>query len=185
MADARIRLRPATAADQAFLYEMLHEANNWRLPPEAPRPPLATTLDDEVVSRYVDGWGRPGDGGVIAEAGDKLVGACWFRLFTADHHGWGFVAPDIPELGIAVAPAWRQRGVGTRLLSAAAAQARDAGHPAISLDVMLQNPARVIYERAGFRIVASDEEAQACTMVLDLGGASGTPQPGAHQPFGT
>jgi ribosomal protein S18 acetylase RimI-like enzyme len=180
MADAAVRLRPTTPADQAFLYAMLHEANNWDLPVDAPRPPLAVTLDDEVVSRYVDGWGRPGDCAVVAEAGGTPVGACWLRLFTADHHGWGFVAADVPELGIAVAPAWRRRGIGTRLLADAVAQARHAGHLAISLDVMLENPARVLYERAGFREVATDEEAAACTMVLDLTG-----QPGAHQPFGT
>ena len=66
---------------------------------------------------------------------------------------------------------------------------------------MLENPARVLYERAGFRRVATDEEAAACTMVLELtgrprnalkggaahGGAArgGAVQPGAHQPFGT
>jgi ribosomal protein S18 acetylase RimI-like enzyme len=127
------------------------------------------------VTRYVDDWGRPGDGGVIAEAEGEPVGACWFRLFAADHHGWGFVASDVPELGIAVAPAWRRRGIGTRLLAAAVEQAGRAGHPAISLDVMLANPARVLYKRAGFREVATDEEAAACTMMLDLTDGAGTP----------
>ncbi len=132
------------------------------------------------MSRYVDGWGRPGFCGIIAETGGQPLGACWLRLFTADHHGWGFVAADVPELSLAVAAACRRRGIGTRLLAAAVAQAREAGHPAVSLDVMLENPARALYERAGFRRVATDESAAACTMVLDL-----APQPGAHQPFGT
>ena len=83
--------------------------------------------------------------------------------------------PDVPELGIAVAAAWRRRGVGTRLLAAAVEQARKAGHRALSLAVMLENPARLVYERAGFRTVAIDDEAAAGTMVLDLTGGSGTP----------
>jgi len=66
MADTVVRLRPATLADLPFLYEMFHEANHWSLPPEAPRPPLAGTLAEEIVSRYVDDWGRPGDCGIIA-----------------------------------------------------------------------------------------------------------------------
>jgi ribosomal protein S18 acetylase RimI-like enzyme len=168
MSDMAVRLRPATAADLSFLYKMLHEANHWSLPVDAPRPPLAETLANEVVTRYVDGWGRPGDGGVVAEAGGEPVGACWFRLFTADHHGWGFVAPDVPELSIAVAPPWRRRGIGTQLLATAVEQARREDRPAVSLDVMLENPARVLYERAGFRRVATDEDAAACTMVLEL-----------------
>jgi ribosomal protein S18 acetylase RimI-like enzyme len=168
MPDAVVRLRPATAADQAFLYQMLHEANNWDLPSGAPRPPLAETLAEDLVSRYADDWGRPGDAGVVAEIDGAQVGACWLRLFTADHHGWGFVIPDVPELSIAVTPAWRRRGIGARLLAAAIEQARMAGHPAISLDVMLANPACALYERAGFRRVAIDEEAAASTMVLEL-----------------
>jgi len=168
MTDAVVRLRPATLADQAFLYEMLHEANNWDLTSDATRPPLAETLAEDLVSRYADDWGRPGDAGVVAEIDGAQVGACWLRLFTADHHGWGFVTPDVPELSIAVTPAWRRRGIGARLLAAAVEQARQAGHPAISLDVMLANPARALYERAGFRRVAIDEEAAASTMVLEL-----------------
>jgi len=164
-ADA-LRLRPTAAADRAFLYEMLHEANHWSLPPQASRPPLAETLAEGLVSRYVDGWGRPGDDGIVAEAGGVPVGACWLRLFTAACHGWGFVAPDVPELSIAVAPAWRGRGIGTRLLAAAVEQARAAGSLAVSLSVMPENTARLLYERAGFRHVATDDGSW--TMLLDL-----------------
>jgi len=166
MADAGSRLRPATTADGPFLCEMVREAYCWRLPPDAPRPPLDEVLADSHVSRYVDGWGRPADGGVIAEVTGASVGACWVRLFTADHHGWGFVAPDVPELSIAVAPAWRRRGIGTRLLATTIEQAREAGFPAVSLSVMTENPARALYERAGFRHVATDEGSW--TMVLGL-----------------
>jgi len=172
MTDATRRLRPATATDGPFLYEMLREANCWSLPPEAPRPPLDETLADEHVSRYVDGWGRPGDGGVIAEIGEAPVGACWLRRFTAAHHGWGFVAEDVPELSLAVSPAWRRCGIGTRLLAAAIEQAREEGYSAVSLSVMVDNPARVLYERAGFRRVATDEGSW--TMVLESPGAPGS-----------
>ncbi|HSL94559.1 MAG TPA: GNAT family N-acetyltransferase [Thermoleophilia bacterium] len=157
MTDTTPRLRPAQVTDGPFLCEMVREADRWRLPPEAPRPPLDEILADEHVRRYVDGWGRPGDGGVIAEVGGAPAGACWWRLFTAARHGWGFVAADVPELSLAVGPAWRRRGIGTRLLTAAIEQARAEGHPTVSLSVMADNPARGLYERAGFRRVATDE----------------------------
>jgi ribosomal protein S18 acetylase RimI-like enzyme len=181
MADAAPCLRPAEAADEPFLREMVREADRWRLPPEAPRPPLDEVLADPHVSRYVDGWCRPGDGGVIAEADGTPVGACWLRLFTADYHGWGFVGADVPELSLAVAPTSRRRGIGTQLLTEAIEQARREGYSAVSLSVMTDNPARFLYERAGFRHVATDEGSW--TMVLELAGARR--QPGAHQPFGT
>lgn len=165
MTDTRPRLRPAKMTDGPFLCEMVREADRWRLAPEAPRPPLEEVLADEHVRRYVDGWGRPGDGGVIAEVGGAPAGACWWRLFNAARHGWGFVAADVPELSLAVGPAWRRRGIGTRLLTAAIEQARAEGHAAVSLSVMADNPARGLYERAGFRRVSTD--AGSWTMVLE------------------
>jgi len=166
MTDAAPRVRPATTTDGAFLREMVREADRWTLPPEAPRPPLDEVLADPHVSVYVDGWGRPGDGGIIAETGDTPVGACWWRLFSTERHGWGFVDAALPEISLAVAPAWRRRGIGTRLLAAAAEQVRGEGYRAVSLSVMPENPARVLYERAGFRPVATDEGSW--TMVLTL-----------------
>jgi len=151
---APVSLRPLAAGDEPFLHEMLREADRWRLPIDAPRPPLAEILADPHVRLYVEEWGRPGDDGVVAEAAGSPAGACWLRLFGHDSHGWGFVGPDVPELSIAVAPQWRRRGIGGRLLAAAVARAGELGHPAISLSVMPENPARGLYLRAGFRRVA-------------------------------
>ena len=146
-----VTLRPLTAADEPFLHEMLREADGWRLPPGAPRPPMALVLADPHVRLYVEDWGRPGDDGVVAELAGRPVGACWLRLFTEESHGWGFVAPEVPELSIAVAPRWRRRGIGERLLAAAVARAEHLGHPAVSLSVMPENSvARELYLRAGF-----------------------------------
>jgi len=151
---APVSLRPLAAGDEPFLHEMLREADRWRLPIDAPRPPLAEILADPHVRLYVEEWGRPGDDGVVAEAAGSPAGACWLRLFGHESHGWGFVGPDVPELSIAVAPQWRRRGIGGRLLAAAVARAGELGHPAISLSVMPENPARGLYLRAGFRRVA-------------------------------
>ncbi len=150
----QVSLRPLAAGDGPFLHEMLREADRWRLPIDAPRPPLAEILADPHVRLYVEGWGRPGDDGVVAEVAGVPAGACWLRLFGHESHGWGFVAPDVPELSIAVAPRWRRRGIGRRLLAAAVARARRRGHPAISLSVMPENPARELYLQTGFRRVA-------------------------------
>jgi ribosomal protein S18 acetylase RimI-like enzyme len=149
-----VSIRPLTLSDEPFLLEMLREADRWRLPLDAPRPPMAEVLADPHVRLYVEDWGRPGDDGVVAEAAGAPVGACWLRLFGEESHGWGFIRPDVPELSIAVAPLWRGQGIGPRLLAAAAARAEEAGHPAVSLSVMIENSqARELYVRAGFRRV--------------------------------
>jgi ribosomal protein S18 acetylase RimI-like enzyme len=155
-------VRAATAADLPFLRTMIYEAATWR--PGA-RAPVETVLADPLVARYVSGWGRPGDAGVIGDD-DRPVGAAWFRLFPVDHRGYGFVAADVPELSIAVASESRGRGVGSRLLDALVDVARGGGHRAVSLSVEPDNPARRLYQRAGFVRVADD--GGAWTMLLEL-----------------
>jgi ribosomal protein S18 acetylase RimI-like enzyme len=157
-----VNVRTATATDLPFLQAMLYEAATWR--PES-QPPVETVLADPHAARYLSGWGRAGDAGVIGEE-ERPVGAAWFRLFSADQPGYGFAAEDVPELSIGVAPAARGRGLGTRLLEALLEIARADGHRAISLSVEPDNPARRLYERAGFVRVADD--GGAWTMLLEL-----------------
>jgi ribosomal protein S18 acetylase RimI-like enzyme len=147
-------LRPLAPSDEHFLHEMLREADRWRLPLDAPRPPLAEVLADPHVRLYVEDWGRPGDDGVVAEVAGSPAGACWLRLFDDASPSWGFVGPDVPEVSLAVAPQWRRRGIGRCLLGAAVARAEQSGHPEVSLSVMRDNPARELYLQAGFRRVA-------------------------------
>ena len=155
MSTEGVSIRALAPPDEPFLLEMVREADHWRLPPDAPRPPLDEVLADPHVRLYVEDWGRAGDDGVIAEVAGAPVGACWLRVFDEEMHGWGFVAPEVPELSIAVAPQWRRRGIGGRLLAAAVARAQHLGHPAVSLSVMPENSvARELYLRAGFRQVA-------------------------------
>lgn len=61
---------------------------------------------------------------------------------------WLDESPDrLHILDIALLPAWRGRGLGTRCLQALAAQ---AGQRPLSIQVELHNPARRLYERLGF-----------------------------------
>jgi hypothetical protein len=90
-------VRPAGARDVPLLRAMLYEAFAWRGDPRFPLPEEALALPE--IGRYIDGWGRPFDLGVIFD-GD--VGAAWIRLFTNDDHGYGFIAADVPELTIGV-----------------------------------------------------------------------------------
>lgn len=100
---------------------------------------------DPTFAQYTAGWGRPGDGGFVAEEDDRVVGAVWWRLFTAEVPGYGFVDERTPELGIAIWPGERGRGIGRTLLRAAT-----AAHPRLSLSVEDGNGARALYESEGF-----------------------------------
>jgi len=157
-------IRPAGAADLPFLEAMLFEAAYWRA--GARRPGLQQALAKPEVARYVEGWGRPGDAGVLAVDGGPPVGAAWYRLFTAALPGYGFVDERTPELTVGVVAGERGRGVGTALLRALLESAHDAGFERISLSVEPDNPAARLYERAGFTRVGAGSGAW--TMLAEL-----------------
>ena len=119
----------------------------------------------------MEGWGRVGDVAIVAlDRLDEPVGAAWYRLFT-EEPGYGFVAPDVPELSIAVYPECRGRHVGGLLLGSLVSRARADGYRAISLSVAVANPARRLYVRHGFEEVPraeGDEAGDSVTMILDL-----------------
>ena len=151
---------------------MWYEAAYWRRDPtDEERPSLDAMLEDRHYARYVDAWGRPGDVAIGAlDSGDEPIGAAWYRHFPADDAGYGFVAPDVPEISIAVYPEHRGHQVGSLLLGSLVQRARDRGEPAVSLSVEIDNPALQLYERFGFRPHGERVVAGGQTMVLDLRG---------------
>lgn len=127
----------------------------------------ARVLNNPDVAHYVTDWMRGGDAGVIAEVADVTAGAAWWRHFTSDDPGYGFVADDVPEVGMAVLAPYRGRGIGAALLDALIELARATGIRALSLSVEEGNGvARALYERRGFEPVARVGDSD--TMVLSL-----------------
>jgi ribosomal protein S18 acetylase RimI-like enzyme len=167
LSEPGFRIRPGRSEDVDFLRLMLAIAADWRL--DEPRP-LERFADDPMFARYVESWGRAGDLALIAESetGEPL-GACWWRLFRVEEPGYGFVSDQIPELALAVRRDARRRGIGTALLAALLEEARERGFSALSLSVEPDNPARRIYERAGFLAwERASEGGKGITMVLPL-----------------
>jgi GNAT superfamily N-acetyltransferase len=101
------------------------------------------------------------------EPGADVMGAAWARPLPADNHGYGYVADDVPELGMAVLPAYRGQGVGSALLSGLMAQALSEGWTRLSLSVEDGNgQARRRYQRQSFAVVGRAGDSD--TMVASL-----------------
>lgn len=155
-----LRYRPAGSEDFTFLATMLGEAAVWRPDKLAPTP--EQVMGDPRLALYLAGWPRQGDYGLVAEE-DEPVGAAWYRTYTQADHGYGFVAEDVPELSIAVIGGRRRQGIGRRLLMGLIEAGITQGYRALSLSVAEDNPARVLYESAGFVMV--QKQGHSCTMV--------------------
>jgi hypothetical protein len=185
-------IRRATDEDGSFLADMLVEAVNWS--PEWKPRSRQRVLADSKTARYIAGWPRDTDLGVIAEAARpgpatptgpppaepapadpppadpppaEPAGAAWLRFLPTAEPGYGFVAEDVPELTIGVAASWRNRGLGRALLRSITAEARARGISQISLAVERKNHAQRLYLSEGYRIVDSTDK-DADTMLKDL-----------------
>lgn len=140
-------IRDAGQNDVAILLDALHAAANWN--------GMNRKSSDELkTSKYVENWQRSDDFGVVAlDGNERGVGAAWFRFLPEQDPGYGFVAEGIPELTIGVAEQARGAGIGTALLTALLGRADERICEATSLSVEDGNPARRLYERAGFVVV--------------------------------
>ena len=152
--------RPGGPQDLEFLWEMLYEATHHR------------PLSDPAISRYLEGWGRPGDTTVVAldPVDGRRIGAAWYRLMTPDNPGYGFLNASTPEITLAVVPERRGAGVGEALLRGLLDAARTQGFNALSLSVRRDNPAAVkLYERNGFvKLSDINSEYPSWAMKVDL-----------------
>jgi GNAT superfamily N-acetyltransferase len=162
--NALIEIRELTPSDQPFLREMLYTALFWR--GGWRRLPRRLTLRLRPVAMYHRGWGRAGDTGFVAELDGSPVGAVWYRFFSPEEHGDGYVDPETPELAIAVVANQRGRGLGRRLMETIHERARRDSVRRISLSVNADNPAKRLYAALGYReYVPADGKGR---MVLEL-----------------
>jgi GNAT superfamily N-acetyltransferase len=147
-------IRPATREDGDFLVDVLVGVVNWSTAWK--KRSRRRVLSAPGTARYVDGWPRENDLGVIAQAGaQQPIGAAWLRFFPASAPGYGYVAADTPELTIGVTAHWRRRGVGRALLRAVEARALAAGIGQISLNVERKNFAQRLYLAEGYEVLGS------------------------------
>ena len=149
-------------------------------PPDRPLPSDAGSLPH--VRRFLEDWGRPDDVGVVAVAErpahqpvvdrpvnppvadrpvnppvvDRPVGAAWARRLE-DPLLRDDAGVAVAEVAIAVEEGYRGAGTGTALLCGLEREAAARGHRALALAVSPRNPARRLYERVGYEVVAEDE----------------------------
>ena len=137
-------IRPLTPADEPLLWEMLyqgiHSAGQGALSPDIVHQP--------EFARFVSGWGRPGDSGVIAHDRElkKPIGAAWFRFRETEPDGG-----QVPELAFAVRAENRRQGIGAALLTHLVKA--EPHYSKVLIPVSPDNPAVRLYERFGFKVM--------------------------------
>ena len=135
-------MRPAAAGDRAFLidlYASVREPELAHVPwDDATRRAFVEQQFAAQDTHYREHY--PGATLDVIEVDGETAG----RLYV--HRG----PSDIRIMDIALAPAYRGRGTGTALLRVLIAEAQASGRK-LSIHVEINNPARRLYERLGFR----------------------------------
>ena len=150
-----VTIRLATPEDEPELVVIQHSSaiHHATIDPDRWQ---ASTLEEAAAARRFWHGQSPRSEGIVAVAPDgRLVGMIelWLKR-PRDLHGARIPRVKV-DLGLAVAPEWRGRGVGTALLAAAEDWAMAHGAERMVLDLDVHNTgAQRLYERVGFEVEA-------------------------------
>jgi len=143
-----VRIRSLYENEFSFFLDMLYESIYL----SENKPPREDLLYSPHLKKYHEGWGRKGDRAFVAvDEENRPIGAAWYRVFSGEVKGYGYVNDQTPELGIAVTEHARGKGVGYLLMTKLFEQAMEDGYPSLSLSVDPANKAAVkLYKKLGF-----------------------------------
>ena len=115
-------------------------------------------LADPAIAHYTVFEPERGDFGFIVVGPSGVVGVAWAQFLGTENPGYGFVAADVPEASLWVAPERRGAGQGRCLLRRLLVESAVRGHNHVSLSVEDGNGARDLYESEGFLAVPGRED---------------------------
>jgi len=104
-----LKYRYLSVSDYPILREMFYLS--IFVPEGEPSYP-ESIIDLPALSIYIEGFGKEGDFGFVCEDDSEPVGAIWGRVFKSEKKGFGYIDDSTPELGMAVLPEYRKKGVG-------------------------------------------------------------------------
>jgi GNAT superfamily N-acetyltransferase len=145
------QIRPATPEDEPSLLEIQHSSAIHHATIDPDRWQEQSLDEADRARRH---WHRklPRSEGLVAVADGRVVGM--IELWLKRPRGAGARTRRLKvDLGLAVAPEWRGRGVGSALMLAAEDWARAQGAERMVLDLAANNSgAQRLYERLGYEV---------------------------------
>ena len=131
-----------------FLYEAIFI-------PEGVPAPSKDIINKPDLQVYVKDFGEnKGDLCLVAQVGDKIVGAVWVRIMN----DYGHVDNETPSFAISLFPEYRNHGIGTALMKSMIDLLKTEKYKQASLAVQKTNYAVNMYKNVGFEITDENEE---------------------------
>jgi ribosomal protein S18 acetylase RimI-like enzyme/ketosteroid isomerase-like protein len=149
-------IRELRSGEIPILEDMLYEAIYQ---PDEDNPIPKSVLKIPEVEAYIKDFGsHKDDYCLVAELDSKIIGAVWVRIISGDIKGYGYMDDSTPEFAISLFKEYRNRGIGTQLMSAMIKYLRNSGYKQTSLNVKKENYAIKLYKKMGFEVIAEDKE---------------------------
>ena len=153
-------IRPLRKEEYSLLPDFLYLAI---FIPEGIEPPeKSIVLQPELALYYEDFGKEPADCSMCWEEDGQIVGCAWARIMQ----DYGHIDEETPSLAVSVTEPYRNKGIGTAMLTALLESLRDHGFRQASLSVQKENPAFHLYQRLGFTVVREigEEYLMACSL---------------------
>ena len=131
-----------------FLYEAIFIPEGVSAPPK-------DIINQPDLQVYVKDFGKnKGDLCLVAQVGDKIVGAVWVRIMN----DYGHVDNETPSFAISLFPEYRNHGIGTALMKSMIDLLKTEKYKQASLAVQKTNYAVNMYKNVGFETTDENEE---------------------------
>ena len=131
-----------------FLYEAIFIPEGVSAPPK-------DIINQPDLQVYVKDFGKnKGDLCLVAQVGDKIVGAVWVRIMN----DYGHIDNETPSFAISLLKKYRNYGIGTELMKQMLTKLKLEGYKQVSLSVQKMNYAVRMYRKIGFEIVDENDE---------------------------
>lgn len=152
----KVTIREIKPSELDKLEDMLYEAIYQ---PDETNLISREVLEHPEIRAYIDNFGeKKDDYCLVADLNGKIIGAVWTRILWGDIKGFGNIDKETPEFAISLYNEYRNRGIGTRLMTAMIEHLQKSGYKQTSLNVKKDNYAVKLYKNMGFDIVGEDSE---------------------------
>ena len=151
-----MNIRKLKTTETGILETLQYEA--IFIPEGVEPPPFEIIYRPEIAIYYKDFGTKQDDYCLVAELDGKIVGGVWVRIISGEVKGFGYVDDETPEFAISLFPAYRNQGIGTKLMLAMIDYLRNKGYKQCSLAVQKANYAVKMYKNVGFEIIREKEE---------------------------
>ena len=149
-------IREIKADEIEVLEDMLYEAIYQ---PDEQNLISRSVLKIPEVFAYIKDFGKlKDDYCLVAECRGKITGAVWVRIISGETKGFGYIDDETPEFAISLFKEYRNRGIGTGLMSEMIACLKEKRYAQTSLNVKKENYAVKLYTKLGFEIIGEDND---------------------------